>query len=157
MQIVHLDDTNQGLCIGRIGRITSRFESSSPTFIIGFAELEEILIAFPLQELRMVDETLPCTLVLAESVVRPVISLNDIRSRPCAAHFDAEVIVGFSSESASSRVTLEQTLCQSDARRNAILVHLLDCPVLVSVYVRPVSLIRPLRPREEANQKEQEG
>ena len=99
----------------------------------------------------MVDETFPCTLVLAKAVVGSVITFHDIRSRPRTADFNAEVIVRLSSQGTSSRIALQKTLCQSDACRDVILVHLLDCPVLILVYVRPESLVRPLPKRDETN------
>ena len=51
LQVVHLDDTNERFCVGRIGGITRRFQSSSPAFVVSSPKLIESLIAFLLSEL----------------------------------------------------------------------------------------------------------
>ena len=146
VETIHLDDANQSLRISRTGSIARSLQSSCPAFVVRLAESLKTLIALLLQELRVVDETLASTSVLAESVVWPIIRLNDIRPVPRAANLNAEVVVGFCGEPASSGVTFQQTLSQSDARRNAILVHLFDSPIFVLIDVSPKSLIRPLSP-----------
>ena len=151
VETVHLYDANEGLGIGGTGGITCGFQSASPTLIVCRRESEEPLVALLLQELRVVDVALPGAPVLAEAVIRPVVTLNYVRPVPVHSDLDAEVVVGLSSQPASARITLQEALCKGDGGGDAILVHLLDGPVLVLVDVSPVGLVGALCLNKQAN------
>ena len=151
VQIVHLNDADEGFRIGGTSGVACCLQPASPALVVGGMEPVETLVALLLQEPRVVNVALAGTLVLAELLVAGIIVAQDVRACPRAAHLDAEVVVGFCCKSAASGVALQQALCQSDAGRNLELVHLLNGPVLVFVNVRPISLIGTLCLQKQAN------
>ena len=154
VQVVHLDESDESFGISWTGGIAGSFQSASPCAIVCLAQAVEALVSFALQEFRVVDVTVPRTLVFAESVVGTVVALDNVRPRPRASHLDAEVVVGLRCQSAPTRIAFQQTLCQRDARRDVVELHLFDGPVLVFVYVRPIGLIGALCQAEKGRKEE---
>lgn len=149
-QTIHLDDAYERFGIGGAGGISCRFQSACPSPVVCDAQTVESLVASALQEDAVVDEALPCTAVFAELLIGRIIVAQYVRAGPRTAALDAEVVVGLGGQSASSGIALQQSLCQSDACRYAVVLHLLDGPVLIFVDICPVCLIGSLRHQRQA-------
>lgn len=65
-------------------------------------------------------------MIHSELVVGAVISHHHVGTIPRAAHLDAEVVVSLLGQTAGTGGTLEQPLCQGDAGRHAIPLHLVN-------------------------------
>ena len=65
-------------------------------------------------------------LVLAEALAPPVIVVIDFFPLPVAMALDAEVIVRLARQFAPPRAGFEQALCQRDARRDLVAMHVVD-------------------------------
>ena len=125
IEFIDLDNVYQTVCILRIGGIASRLQSAGPALVVGELQREERTVALSIdEEARMVLVALTRITVGAEAVVMPVVVLIDRRSRPPVMTLDAEVVVTFSSQFAPPCPTLQQSLRQRDAGRDAVVVHL---------------------------------
>lgn len=142
MQLVKFDDLDELVGVLWVGGIAALFQTSRPTLVVAGAEVEETGIArLASQELAVVFVALLGIAIYTEAFSTSVVIVILLRTHPRGMALDAEVVVALSHEVASSRSTLEESLCQGDAGRYAVSKHLLDGEILVLVDVCLIGLV----------------
>ena len=140
-QIVLLNDVDKQLCIRRVGGIACRLQPSCPTYIVRRFQVIEGSIARTSEKKRMVLIALLHTSVFPEAVVRTVVALDDVRTGPVTSHLDAEMVVGLDGKHGPSGIALKKPLCQGDARRHTIALHLVDSHGMIPGHVLLVDTV----------------
>ena len=110
-QFIGFDDFDESFGIrGRCG-IPARFESTCPSLIVEWIQVEESLVAVLLQKERVILVTVAHMLVFAEFLVFAIVIARHVWAIPVHAHLDAKVVVGLNGQIAGTGSTLEQCLC----------------------------------------------
>ena len=143
VEFIKLDDVNEFLSIGGIGGVSACFQSPGPSPVVGTVEPEELGIALVVgKETAMIFIALFGIVVGPEALADVVVVLAHRPSRPSVA-FDAKVVVTLRGEQTESCPAFKGSLCQRDARWNAVAEHLFDGQILVLVEILLISLVPP--------------
>ena len=111
LQIILFYQIDEALCISGACGIARLFESACPPFIVCKAEVEEKSIAASCaQKFGMIFIAFGCLAIYTKFIVGAVVGHDHVRSSPCAAHFDAKVVVAFGGQTAHASGTLKQAL-----------------------------------------------
>ena len=145
-QSVPFDDFYQGLCIAGVGGISRPLQSVCPSLVVGAAQGKECGVSPAVfQEKGMILIGFGRRFIHAEAVVGPVVATEDVRSCPAHSHLDAEMVVGLLRQHALACAAFQQGLCQCDACRDAVALHLVDGAVLVLTDIGFVGTVLCLR------------
>ena len=152
IQFVGFDYRNQAVRIGGIRGVSGPFQAVCPAFVVRHVQTEERGIArIVAQEARMVAIGFLRMPVGAETLVGRVVRAPHRAAFPGPPALDAEVIVGRTGQLAPSRPALQQPLCQLDAGRDMVFLHLAYGQILILLDILQISRVPALCPCGELN------
>ena len=145
VQVIKLDDINQALGISRVGGISGFLQAPCPAFIVGDFQLEERSVTrTTCQKLGVIFIRLLGMLVGSETFATGIVVVTDGLSLPIASALDSEMVVRLAGKRALPCPRLQQALCQSNAGRDMVLLHLIDRQVAILLDVVFVLLVAGL-------------
>ena len=155
VKVVIFNNRNQTVGIRRVCRISGFLQTASPTFIIRNLQVEQESIAgTTFQEGGMIFVRVAGIAVSTETFIARIIIVPHRASTPVAATLDAEVIVAFAGQRALSGTTFQKSLCQGDAGRYLVFLHLLHGKRSILFYIFHVTGIPALRLDSNGTNKE---
>ena len=141
IKFIKLDKIYQTLCVCRISCISGTLQSMCPSTIITPVQTKQTSITWTItKEFAVVFITLQCTVVCTETLSYRIIIMSNRTSFPTMT-LDTKVIITLTDKPSTTSSALQQTLCQGDAGRHAILQHTLNSHVLVLVNISLIDLI----------------
>jgi hypothetical protein len=155
VKLIQFDDLDESFGVSGQGCIAASFQTTRPSFVVTDVEVEEGTVAASLEKAGMVFVAVTHGGIDAEAVVFPIVVVVGAFSLPIGMALDTEVVVGFPGQFALPCPTLEKSLRQCNAGRDAVFLHLGDSKVFVLIdIVHPYLIFASLSPYRNTEGKE---
>ena len=155
IQVIVFDDGNEAVGVGPVCGVTCLLQALGPASVVGYLQLEQEAIAGAVgQELGMVLIRVLHPPVGTKALVAGVVVIIHLPPPPTVA-LDAEMVVALAGQTATPCPALQQPLCQRDAGRDAVFVHLVDGQVGILLDILVIGGVPVLGLRRHADQHQQ--